>query len=176
MRFWRPWERCVPVCVGCIRTAAESEIAALLSAVQFETGTWGRCLGDRTPGSARAAIGTSRARDGTHQNARVCGEPIDAAPRVRRRAAGGRATCLFLTFFCVAVTAVTVLSIHNLAPPRPFRRTATTTTHTLALSALANWLVSNRIVPLGRTAQSSLDLGLSDWRKSTSKETGTTIL
>jgi hypothetical protein len=93
------------------------EKAALFAAVQFEL-TLGTCaIGIEPRGQDGAAIGTSRACDGANHARRAGAELIGAA-----RAAGGRLAVmrlvLFIAFFRVAVSAVTVLSIHKyLRPP-----------------------------------------------------------
>src|SRR5205823_4129217 len=93
------------------------EVAALFATMQFELALGAGAIGIEPWGQHSAAIGTTRARDGAH-HARGAGAKLIGAARP----ASGRLAVLrfvfFLVFFRVAVTAVTVLSIHKrLRPP-----------------------------------------------------------
>jgi len=68
----------------------------------------------------------------------------------------GRATCLFSHFFSVAVTAVWTSLIFDtqIPPQRPLSTDLPQLQPNSCAVALPNWLVSNRIVYTGRTAQS----------------------
>ncbi len=103
--------------LGAFELRAGIEKAALFTAVQFELAFGAGAIGIEPGGQHGAAIGTSRARDGAHHAGGAGAELIGAA----RPASGWLAVVrlvFFLTFFSVAVTAVTVLSIHKyLRPP-----------------------------------------------------------
>src|SRR5438552_1305284 len=98
--------------LGAFKLRAGIEKAALFAAVQFELALGTRALGVESRSENGAAIGTSRARDGAHHARRAGAELVGAA-----RTAGGRLAVVrfvfFIGFFRVAVTAVTVLSIHK---------------------------------------------------------------
>jgi hypothetical protein len=103
--------------LGAFELRAGIEKAALLAAVQFELALGALAIGIKSRSEDGAAIGTSGARDGADHARSAGAELIGAA-----RAASGRLAVvrfvLFFTFFRVAVTAVTVLSIHKyLRPP-----------------------------------------------------------
>jgi hypothetical protein len=92
------------------------EEAALFAAMQFELAFGARSIGVEARSKDSAAIGTARAGDGADHARGARAELIGAA----RAAGGGLAVVrpiFFVLFFRVAVTAVTILSIHkNLRP------------------------------------------------------------
>jgi len=103
--------------LGAFKLCAGIEEAALFAAVQFELALGTRAIGIEPWGQHGAAIGASRPRDGAHHAGSAGAELIGAAGPTGGRLAVVRFV-FFLVFFRVAVTAVTVLSIHKcLRPP-----------------------------------------------------------
>jgi len=94
------------------------EKAALLAAVEFELALGARAIGIEARRKDGAAIGAAGASDGTDHARRAWAELISAARAAGRRLAIVMGLVFFILFFRVAVTAVTVLSIHKrLRPP-----------------------------------------------------------
>jgi hypothetical protein len=103
--------------LGAFELRAGIEEAALFAAVQFELALGTRAIGIESRSKDGAAIGTSGAGDGADHAGGAGAELIGAARTASRGLAVVRLVLLFL-LFRVAVTAVTVLSIHKyLRPP-----------------------------------------------------------
>ena len=92
------------------------EKAALFAAVQFELALGTRAIGIEPRSEDGAAIGTARAGDGADHAGRAGAELVGTARATSGRLAVVRLVLLFL-LFRVAVTAVTVLSIHKRLRP-----------------------------------------------------------
>jgi hypothetical protein len=103
--------------LGALELRTGIEEAALFAAMQFGLALGTCAVGIESRSEDGAAIGTSRARNGTNHARRAWAELISAAgPAGRGLAVMGFVFCL--VFFRVAVTAVAVLSIHKrLRPP-----------------------------------------------------------
>ncbi len=94
------------------------EKAALLAAVEFELALGARAIGIEARRKDGAAIGAAGASDGTDHARSAWAELIGAARAAGRRLAIVMGLVFFILFFRLAVTAVTVLSIHKrLRPP-----------------------------------------------------------
>jgi hypothetical protein len=103
--------------LSALELGAGIEKAALFAAVQFELALGACAIGIETRGQDGAAIGAARAGDGADHARRAGAELIGAARTASGRLAVVRFV-LFILLFRVAVTAVTVLSIHKyLRPP-----------------------------------------------------------
>jgi len=103
--------------LGAFKLRAGIEKAALFTAVQFGLALGTSPVGIESRSEDGAAIGTARARDGADHARRARAELVGAAGPARRRLAFV-GLVLFILLFRVAVTAVTVLSIHKcLRPP-----------------------------------------------------------
>jgi len=129
---------------------ASIEETALLAAVQLELALGTFAVGIKTRGEDGATIGAARAGDGSH-HARCAGaELVGAARAARWRFFFVRALAL-LTFLRVAVTAMTILTIHKRLRP-PALTDCNGYNLNLARNDVPTWLVSNWIATLGRTA------------------------
>jgi len=104
------WLRALELCAGI-------EKAALLAAVEFELALGTLAVRIETRGEDSAAIGTAGAGDGPDHARGARAELVGAARAARRRLLFVRALAL-LTFFGIAVAAMTILTIHKrLRPP-----------------------------------------------------------
>jgi hypothetical protein len=93
------------------------EKAALLTAMQFGLALGTRSAGIESGSEDGAAIGTARACDGT-DHAGCAGTELIGAPRPPSRGLAVVCLVFLILLFRVAVTAVSVLSIHKrLRPP-----------------------------------------------------------
>ena len=103
--------------LGTLELRAGIEKAALFAAVQLELAFRARAIGIETGSEDRATVGTPRACDRADHARRAGAELVGAARPADGRLAVVRLVLLFL-LFRVAVTAVSVLSIHKyLRPP-----------------------------------------------------------
>src|SRR5690242_9919521 len=93
------------------------EEAALLAAMQFKLTFGTLAIGIETRGQDSAAVGTAGAGDGSHHARGAGAELIGAARAAGWRLFFVRALAL-LTFLRIAITAMTILTIHKyLRPP-----------------------------------------------------------
>jgi len=100
--------------LGALELGAGIEEAALFAAVKFELALGTLTVGIETGGEDSAAIRTSPASDGADHARGARAELIGAGTALRRLTL---VLFSFFAFFRVAVTAMTVLSIHNRLRP-----------------------------------------------------------
>jgi hypothetical protein len=100
--------------LGTFELGAGIEEPALFAAVKLELTLWTLTVGIETGGQDGAAVGTTSASDGADHAGSARAELIGAWTALRRLAL---VLFSFFAFFRVAVTAMTVLSIHNRLRP-----------------------------------------------------------
>jgi hypothetical protein len=109
--------------LGAFKLRAAVEETALFATVQLESALGTLAIGVEAAGEHRAAIGTARACDGADHARRARAELIGARTALRRLAV--MRAFLFVLLFRVAITAVTILSIHKrLRTPKCARQLA----------------------------------------------------
>jgi hypothetical protein len=101
--------------LGALELGAGIEEAALLATVEFKLALGTLAVGVEPSGQDCAAVGTSAASDGTDHPRGAGAKLIGARTALRRLAVV--AFLSFFAFFRVAVTAMTVLSIHKRLRP-----------------------------------------------------------
>src|SRR6267143_4104019 len=97
--------------LGAFKLRATVEEAALLATVQLESALGPLAVGVEAAGEHGAAIGAARAGHGADHARRSRAELIGARTALRRLAV--MRACLLLLLFRVAITAVSILSIHK---------------------------------------------------------------
>jgi len=100
--------------LSALELGAGVEEAALLATVKLELALGTLAVGVEAGGKNRAAVGTAAAGDGADHARSARAELIGARTALRRLAL---VLFSFFAFFCVAVTAMTILAIHKRLRP-----------------------------------------------------------